>query len=202
MSLVPPKTLDTVIATCSSPNENQEIYSQCVSGSYDELGTDTILSSISPLSGVQKYLLTFMLMMTAIVCLRCFFRCCHVYRTRRYTLANTSSSSSAVYNVSMPPSPVETTTRHVVTYDAIRDGDSTPLAIGKTVEVNIIGEKDCVVCMAEPTSASFQPCHHVCTCLNCAKQLRTCPLCRTKISMVNPIERSSLPSSRSNRSLI
>lgn len=37
---------------------------------------------------------------------------------------------------------------------------------------------DCVVCLVEPRGALF-PCGHVCCCLECARELRICPMCRS-----------------------
>mmetsp|Transcript_37609 Transcript_37609/g.52231 ORF Transcript_37609/g.52231 Transcript_37609/m.52231 type:complete len:149 (-) Transcript_37609:144-590(-) len=39
-------------------------------------------------------------------------------------------------------------------------------------------ERVCAVCWMEPISAVFKGCGHLCCCVNCAKKLRQCPICR------------------------
>lgn len=39
----------------------------------------------------------------------------------------------------------------------------------------------CVVCMATPTEAAFDPCGHLCSCTKCAAKLKNCPICRTEV---------------------
>eukprot|EP00802_Teleaulax_amphioxeia_P012620 Tamp_12663.p1 GENE.Tamp_12663~~Tamp_12663.p1 ORF type:complete len:440 (+),score=20.52 Tamp_12663:266-1585(+) len=41
--------------------------------------------------------------------------------------------------------------------------------------------RDCVVCLAQPSSMAFLPCGHRCTCEECAPTLEMCPLCRTTV---------------------
>ncbi|CEM02386.1 unnamed protein product [Vitrella brassicaformis CCMP3155] len=42
----------------------------------------------------------------------------------------------------------------------------------------------CVICMAKPDECAFDPCGHVCACMDCAVKLDDCPICRTKIMKV------------------
>lgn len=43
-------------------------------------------------------------------------------------------------------------------------------------------ENQCCVCMCNYPSTKFKPCGHYTTCLECAKLLTNCPLCRIKIT--------------------
>jgi len=49
---------------------------------------------------------------------------------------------------------------------------------------------ECVVCMARPKSRVFVPCGHFYTCEECTNELRTCPICRGRIS--GSIDKSQL----------
>lgn len=40
----------------------------------------------------------------------------------------------------------------------------------------------CRVCMDSQIDVLLLPCGHLCTCLECSNELRTCPVCRTKIT--------------------
>lgn len=42
-------------------------------------------------------------------------------------------------------------------------------------------EKRCKVCLDRDADVVFMPCGHLCTCVDCAQALRTCPLCRKRI---------------------
>ncbi|KAF4523706.1 hypothetical protein B566_EDAN011570 [Ephemera danica] len=43
---------------------------------------------------------------------------------------------------------------------------------------------ECCVCMEEFVSAGFNPCGHAITCMECAKKLEQCPMCRQNIVSV------------------
>lgn len=47
------------------------------------------------------------------------------------------------------------------------------------------GEPECVVCMDAKCSRIFLPCHHICCCSVCSKQVNDCPSCRTPIQHVH-----------------
>eukprot|EP00658_Telonema_sp_P-2_P056658 TRINITY_DN45117_c0_g1_i1.p2 TRINITY_DN45117_c0_g1~~TRINITY_DN45117_c0_g1_i1.p2 ORF type:complete len:182 (+),score=51.80 TRINITY_DN45117_c0_g1_i1:196-741(+) len=40
----------------------------------------------------------------------------------------------------------------------------------------------CCVCMSNPCSVVLMPCAHLCSCVDCVKQLSQCPLCRKDIA--------------------
>ncbi len=42
-------------------------------------------------------------------------------------------------------------------------------------------ENLCKICLAKSLEIIFQPCGHVCSCLNCSQKLIKCPICRQKI---------------------
>eukprot|EP01036_Dinobryon_divergens_P035370 gene35370-45813_t len=46
-------------------------------------------------------------------------------------------------------------------------------------------EKECVICLSNPSSVKFLPCRHLCSCSDCFKQInkskRKCPLCRCDV---------------------
>lgn len=42
-------------------------------------------------------------------------------------------------------------------------------------------DNQCLICLDQVKNTVFEPCCHLCTCENCAKQLSNCPLCRTNI---------------------
>jgi len=56
--------------------------------------------------------------------------------------------------------------------------------LGKFEEIReVLTElKDCVVCMSEPATEMFLPCHHQVCCRGCANHVRKCPMCRVMIS--------------------
>eukprot|EP00948_MAST-09A_sp_MAST-9A-sp1_P000715 g715.t1 len=39
----------------------------------------------------------------------------------------------------------------------------------------------CVICQDAPKAVVFQPCNHLCSCVECANRLQKCPICRKKI---------------------
>jgi len=41
---------------------------------------------------------------------------------------------------------------------------------------------ECCVCLTNPREVIFEPCRHLCVCLECNHQLSECPVCRTVIS--------------------
>jgi len=49
----------------------------------------------------------------------------------------------------------------------------------------------CVVCMDAPFETVFLECGHLACCMNCSKQLKTCPICRNAISRIIPIFRAT-----------
>ena len=50
-------------------------------------------------------------------------------------------------------------------------------------------EETCKVCLTKRASCIFNPCHHLCCCVSCASALKTCPVCRAKISSIFKIYR-------------
>ena len=44
-----------------------------------------------------------------------------------------------------------------------------------------IQKPECLVCFSEEKNIVFFPCRHLCSCMECSKQLRDCPLCRKAI---------------------
>ena len=44
------------------------------------------------------------------------------------------------------------------------------------------GSGQCIVCEDRAPTCAFQPCGHICACESCSSLLKTCPMCRTKIS--------------------
>lgn len=61
----------------------------------------------------------------------------------------------------------------------------------------VFEEKECVICMTNPSALKFLPCMHFCTCSDCFQQIKTsnvkCPLCRSDID--NVITTSKEPTS-------
>ena len=45
----------------------------------------------------------------------------------------------------------------------------------------------CAICVEQPRECSFQPCKHVFCCMECAKRLKKCPICREPIRKRNRI---------------
>lgn len=41
---------------------------------------------------------------------------------------------------------------------------------------------ECVICMSGDCAIVFAPCGHLCTCSDCAKQIKNCCICRKQIS--------------------
>ena len=39
---------------------------------------------------------------------------------------------------------------------------------------------ECCICMSAPPDSVFVPCGHSCTCLDCGKKCKECPVCRRK----------------------
>lgn len=58
-------------------------------------------------------------------------------------------------------------------------------ALGETVKPAVIyGDDDgleCVICLSQQKEAVFAPCGHYMTCQDCARQCKTCPICRSPI---------------------
>ncbi len=48
----------------------------------------------------------------------------------------------------------------------------------------------CQICMAEEIDALFYDCGHVCSCVECAKQVESCPICRKTVRHVVRMYRS------------
>lgn len=48
---------------------------------------------------------------------------------------------------------------------------------------------DCVICLSNNRNTIIMPCRHICLCGECAEVLRKnksdCPICRTRITLVN-----------------
>lgn len=40
----------------------------------------------------------------------------------------------------------------------------------------------CVVCLNNPVEVMIMDCNHVCLCLDCSEQVRSCPICRSRIA--------------------
>ena len=59
--------------------------------------------------------------------------------------------------------------------------------------------KECVICLTDTSDATFVPCRHMCTCLDCANTLlrnpdpseRKCPICRKGISNIVKVTANS-----------
>ena len=79
--------------------------------------------------------------------------------------------------------------RYVI-YAANNTIDAMHIISTQSVEIEIItidvlgssNENQCCVCMCNYPSTKFKPCDHYTTCLECAKLLTNCPLCRVKIT--------------------
>ena len=63
--------------------------------------------------------------------------------------------------------------------NAVRLAAITPAAIPTPSPSTSIG--DCLICMDKPRACVFAPCGHVCTCLECARSVISCPVCRASI---------------------
>lgn len=57
-------------------------------------------------------------------------------------------------------------------------------------QVTATNAVECVVCMDAQTRVIFLPCGHLCCCIDCAKDLNLCPMCRSlidrKIKVIQP----------------
>lgn len=49
------------------------------------------------------------------------------------------------------------------------------------------GLNDCCVCFENQRNCVFIPCGHLCTCLECGKALKECPICRKGITIVQQV---------------
>lgn len=43
-------------------------------------------------------------------------------------------------------------------------------------------QKTCKICLNAEVGVVFQPCGHLCCCVQCASALKKCPICRKQIS--------------------
>lgn len=57
-------------------------------------------------------------------------------------------------------------------------------------------DKECTICLSEPSAAIIMPCGHMCVCMDCGKSLQKmgsgknlCPVCRGAISTLIPMKR-------------
>lgn len=60
-------------------------------------------------------------------------------------------------------------------------------------EMNVLGEGEvidqqgaCVICMDRPRNVVILDCGHICCCLDCARQVNSCPVCRRGIARLVP----------------
>lgn len=60
-------------------------------------------------------------------------------------------------------------------------------------EMNVLGEGEvidqqgaCVICMDRPRNVVILDCGHICCCLDCARQVNNCPVCRRGIARLVP----------------
>ncbi|XP_039248013.1 SH2 domain-containing protein 1A-like [Styela clava] len=53
--------------------------------------------------------------------------------------------------------------------------ESTPEVVEESI-------RNCVICMDSVVNTFFQPCGHVCCCMDCSAGIRQCPLCRIRIT--------------------
>ena len=51
-------------------------------------------------------------------------------------------------------------------------------------------DNECKICLTKPATVGFKRCQHLCTCIDCAKQLQKCPICRTVIESSSSFYRS------------
>ena len=51
-------------------------------------------------------------------------------------------------------------------------------------------EKSCKICLDKTIDCVIQPCGHLCACLECARALKKCPVCRVKITEIIKVYRS------------
>lgn len=45
----------------------------------------------------------------------------------------------------------------------------------------------CCICLENNCSVIFLPCHHMCCCYQCSRELHSCPICRQNISSCQPV---------------
>ena len=45
-----------------------------------------------------------------------------------------------------------------------------------------MNDKVCIICLTDKTKIVFQPCGHLCCCLECAYKVNECPICRSSIT--------------------
>lgn len=57
----------------------------------------------------------------------------------------------------------------------------------RDVAINANLSDECLVCYSKPMSIVFEPCYHYVSCVNCAFQLKTCPICRHTIEQYRTI---------------
>ena len=50
-------------------------------------------------------------------------------------------------------------------------------------------EQNCKVCLNNLSDCLFLPCRHICSCIECAQALRSCPICRKKLEKIIKIYR-------------
>ncbi|XP_002131654.2 baculoviral IAP repeat-containing protein 8 [Ciona intestinalis] len=63
------------------------------------------------------------------------------------------------------------------------------LAQQKNQLQNLKDEMRCKICLDNPMDCILLECGHVCTCLECSQGIRTCPICRQKITKIMKIYR-------------
>lgn len=65
-----------------------------------------------------------------------------------------------------------------------------PIKSEKISEEKVVADEDtdCRICMDQDYSTMFLPCGHVCSCSECAKKLKKCPICRTQIKAIFPLK--------------
>ena len=51
-------------------------------------------------------------------------------------------------------------------------------------ELDVRDSDLCNICMSNPIDCLILECGHMCTCLNCAKELCKCPICRQEIARI------------------
>jgi len=51
----------------------------------------------------------------------------------------------------------------------------------KEFDENVEDVRVCTICVSRPRDVVFLPCGHVCSCVQCANQLDTCPVCRRQV---------------------
>ena len=46
---------------------------------------------------------------------------------------------------------------------------------------------ECCICLENNCGVIFLPCHHMCCCYQCSRELHSCPICRQNISSCQPV---------------